>query len=271
MRALLLALVGLLLVPVPAGAGTVCRLADPRIVEASGLVDLGRTMVVQNDSGNPPDLQVVDARTCRTIREVRWATSQVDAEALAPAGRNRVWIGDIGDNDHERTSIALYEVSVSDGGTLEHRTLAYPDGPHDAETLIGWRDRLYVVTKSMEGGFVYRVPVTGRVLQRLAALPVWATDGAAIPGTDVALVRGYGEAFVVRLPAWRTLGSFALPEEKQGESISVGPGRRVRVTSEGEDQPVIQVTLPSWVRQAIRWRGPAEAAYAGASMAPWSS
>ena len=59
-------LVAALLVPTAAtGAttGRVFRLTDPRIVEASSLVDLGPRMVTANDSGNAPDLFSVDART----------------------------------------------------------------------------------------------------------------------------------------------------------------------------------------------------------------
>ena len=97
----------------------VVRLADPRITESSGLVDLGADWVTTNDSGDSARLFVVSPRTGRTVGLVTdCAPSVVDVEALAPAGPSAVWVGDIGDNNAERKSVSVFRVPV---GHRPHR------------------------------------------------------------------------------------------------------------------------------------------------------
>ncbi len=145
-----------LLLPGAASAATtgrVFRLTDSRIVEASSLVDFGSRMVTANDSGNPPDLFSVDSRTGRTVGVTHLDVPAVDIEALAPAGGSKVWVGDIGDNTQSRSSISLYlaptEAHDLDVTPPTYR-LVYPDGAHDAESLLADRGRVYVVTKSLD-------------------------------------------------------------------------------------------------------------------------
>lgn len=246
----------------------VCAFADPAITEASGLVDLGPLMVVTNDSGADAVVQVVDRR-CRTVGRTSYAQEAWDVEALAPAGPGAVFVGDIGDNTTSRSSIRVWEVPVGRGDRTafsEPAVLTYPDGAHDAEALLRWRGRLYVVTKSLAGGGIYAAPQplrSGR-LERVGSVTVWATDAAVFPGTSVALVRGYGSAVAVRLPEGRVIDTLDLPPQEQGEAISIGPSRRVRVTSEGVHQDVLQVPRPAWLDAALRWSDVVDGAWAGA-------
>jgi hypothetical protein len=286
MRALLLALV-LATVPAHDGtprndtaqetpgrdrAGPVFRFADPDITEASGLVDPGDVMVTANDSGHDPVLYVVDARTGATLGRTHYTDEVVDVEALAPGPGPVVWVGDIGDNRRQRSSVRIYLVPVIQRdsrirtGSFE---VVYPDGPHDAESLLTSADgRLYVVTKGLFGGAVYALPPSldpagPNRLAKVAAVSVLATDAAGIPGTTLALVRGYGSAEVLDLATGRQVGRLGLPREPQGEAISVGPDGRIRVTSEGAHAAVRQVATPHWLRRAVvRSRG-ATAASAG--------
>jgi hypothetical protein len=108
-----------------------------------------------------------------------------DWEALAAAedgaGRPVLWVGDIGDNQ-----------SARERGILVHRVvepeelrddvvrptsyrLVYPDGPHDAETLLvdPRTGRLSVVTKDLIAAAIYTAPerldpVKPNVLERVA-------------------------------------------------------------------------------------------------------
>src|SRR5206468_1043017 len=97
-------------VPAAAAADTprVVSLRDPRINEASALVDLGSIWVTSNDSGDSARVFVVSPTSGRTIGVVRFRTSVKDVEALAPAGPSAVWVGDIGDNDNKRKAIAVF-------------------------------------------------------------------------------------------------------------------------------------------------------------------
>lgn len=266
------------LAAVPAASGPdgqgrrVLTFQDPAITEASGLVDLGDLMVVTNDSGAEAVVQVVDGRG-RTVGRTTYAAQAWDVEALAPAGPSSVFVGDIGDNRSVRSSIRLWEVPVGRGDrtvAAPSYELTYPDGAHDAESLLRWRGRLYVVTKSVTGGGIYAAPQPLRSgpLERVGSVSVWATDAAAFPGSSVALVRGYGSAVAVRLPEGRLIDTLDLPPQRQGEALSIGPARRVRVTSEGAHQDVLQVPRPGWLERAVRWSAVVDASWAGAILTP---
>jgi hypothetical protein len=257
------ALIATLLVPAAAtGAtnGRVFRLTDPRIVEASSLVDFGARMVTANDSGNPPDLFSVDSRTGRTVGVTHLRVDAVDIEALAPAGNSRVWVGDIGDNTSRRPFVSLYLAPVAARDlevTPPTYRLVYPDGPQDAESLFTDRaGRVYVVSKALTGGSVYRAGPrlsTSRLnrLVRVANVPEFATDAAMLPDHRHVLIRGYGDAGLYTFPGFRRLGGFALPAQPQGEGISVGRDGRIRLSSEGHDSAVLQVALPASLRAKL--------------------
>ncbi|WP_235736314.1 hypothetical protein [Nocardioides alcanivorans] len=71
---------------------------DPEIVESSGLVMTDDLAVTVNDSGDSARIFTVDRGTGKTVGVTRWAGQARDIEALAPAGPDEVWVGDIGDN-----------------------------------------------------------------------------------------------------------------------------------------------------------------------------
>lgn len=241
------------------GASSVFVFADPAITESSGLVDLGSLMVTTNDSGGDPLVFVVD-RSGRTVGRTTFAASVTDVEALAPAGRDAVWVGDIGDNRAVRSSVQVYRVPVSRGDTRVHvpaYDLVYPDGPHDAESLvIGPDERLRIITKGILGGRVYTAPRRldpnrPNRLVRGRSVDVWATDAALFRDGRHVLVRGYGDALVADYPSFRPVGRMDLPAQEQGEGVSIGPGGRIRLSSEGEHSEVLQVALPRALRQQL--------------------
>ncbi len=256
-RALTVALLtGGLLVPTPAVTaddGVVLTFHDRRITESSGLVDLRSVMVTANDSGGRGRVFVVSAHTGRTVGITAYGADPVDVEALAPAGGDVVWVGDIGDNRNRRKHVTVYRVDVATGGRRVHAPayrLVYPRGSHDAESMFtDRRGRLYVITKAFTGGVVYRAPLhlrrhrdnrlepVGRVLE-------YATDAARMPDGRHVLVRGLGLVGVYTFPGLQRIGSFRLPRQRQGEGISVGPGNRVRLSSEGVHSPVREVSIP---------------------------
>ncbi|MCW2806138.1 MAG: hypothetical protein JWQ93_93 [Marmoricola sp.] len=257
--------------------GRVFAFRDARIKESSGLVDLGALMVTTNDSGDPSRLFVVSSATGRTVGVVDFHAETLDVEALAPAGGSAVWVGDIGDNGSERTSVSVYLVPVRTGRSEARPAryrLVYPRGAHDAESLFTDRQgRLHVITKSVLGGTVYRAPLRlsrtrpnrlqpeGRVLE-------YATDAAMLPDGRHVLVRGPQRASVYSYPGFRRVGSFALPRQRQGEGVSVGPRSRIRLSSEGVRSAVRQVVVPAAVRARLQ---PAPAPSASPSAAASAS
>lgn len=221
---------------------------DPAITESSGLVDLGATVVTTNDSGDDARLFVVDGQG-RTVRTVDYDADVRDVEALAPAGDGAVWVGDVGDNDRVRDDLALHRVRLADGATTSY-PVRYADGrSYDAETLVALPGgRLAVVTKGLVGQVWLTPPVLregeANELTRVAQVGGLLTDGARDPASGLVVLRGYGGASVHALPSWRRLGDVPLPEQPQGEAVSVGPGGRVRVSSEGAGTPVWQLPQP---------------------------
>lgn len=251
-----------LVAAVVAAAGhPVFAFTDTSIDESSGLVDLGSLMVTTNDSGGDPLVFVIDPETGDTVGRTTFTTKVTDVEALAPAGTSSVWVGDIGDNDAVRPSVQVYEVPVGRGDRVVRSPayeLVYPDGPHDAESLVLGRDgRLRIVTKGLFGGRVYVAPKKldpdgKNLLERGPEVPgIFATDAALFPDGKHVLVRGYPDALVATFPAFRTLARFELPEQEQGEGVSISRTGRIRLSSEGVGSEVLQIRLPASVRAAM--------------------
>ena len=84
-----------------------------------------------------------------------------------------MWVGDIGDNTESRESVQIADVAVGGtGGDVDARGARsrYPDGAHDAETLMRnpTTGRLYVASKGVFGGELFEVPESGNGRMRCA-------------------------------------------------------------------------------------------------------
>jgi len=255
---LLGALVGLVATATLVGT-PVFSFADDDIDESSGLVDRGATMVTTNDSGDDAVLYVVD-KGGRTIGRTTYADEVTDVEALAPQGTTTVWAADIGDNRERRTGVQVYRVEVGSGDrrvAAPRFDLVYPDGPHDAESLlVGPDGRLRIVSKGILGGSVYVAPKVldsdgPNRLTRGPSVGIFATDAALFPDGRHVLVRGYGTALVATFPAFKPVALLDLPAQEQGEGVSIGTSGRIRLSSEGQNSEVLQIKLPAEVKAKL--------------------
>ncbi len=241
-----------------AGDHPAFRFTDPDIVESSGLVVVddaagGRLVVTTNDSGDSGRVFTVGPRTGNTVGVTSWASSPTDVEALAPAGPGHVWVGDIGDNRHVRTSVEVLRVPVGRGrieATPQTYELDYPDGAHDAEALVRHpvTGQLFVITKGVFGGTVYAAPRRLRAdgVNRLAEVgeaPGIVTDATFLPGGGGVVMRTYSAAHLVAFPSWQSVSSWDLPPQDQGEGIALA-GRELLLSSEGSRSQVLEVDLP---------------------------
>jgi hypothetical protein len=226
---------------------------DPAIVESSGLVVRDGLFLTVNDSGDSGRVFVVDG-SGRTVGTTSWAGEPTDVEALAPGPPGEVWVGDTGDNAAARDSVEVLRLPYGRGArTVEPAayTLVYPDGPHDAETLLAepTTGRLFVVSKDVFGGTVYAAPreLSAERPNRLHAvadaMPI-ATDGAFFPGGRRYVVRGYDTATIYTYPGHQPLTTFRLPAQPQGEGIAVAPDGSVHLSSEGQFGSVLRLDLP---------------------------
>ncbi|WP_121253462.1 WD40 repeat domain-containing protein [Nocardioides ferulae] len=254
-------LLGAAAAPAAGDGEVVFRLQDPAIVEASGLAVVDGLFVTHNDSGDGGRLFTVDPATGETVGVTSWADEPDDLEAIAPAGDGHVWAGDIGDNLAGRDSISVLRVPVGRGDRAPDPTayqLTYPDGARDAETLLAHpvTGRLLVVSKVIFGGVLYAAP---RRLDAAAPNPMravgrvvgFATDGAFFPDGRHLVLRDYGSATVYSWPDLEEVGSFALPDQQQGEGIAVDDAGRVFAGTEGLHAPVHRVRLPRGVAEAV--------------------
>jgi hypothetical protein len=234
-------------------------LTDPRIIESSGLARSGYSSTVlwtHNDSGDGPYLYAIGANGATVATYTVTGASHLDWEAMASArsGATRyIYVGDIGDNGKKRTSISVHRVvepSVLKNGSLTPTSwvFTYPDGPHNAETLLvnPTTLRIYIVTKDAAGGAIYSAPATLSTtgvnhLTRLFAAPVTLSDGAFLDDGRFVL-RGYERAYL-----YKTMGGsptiFTMPQP--GESITPGfVAGTVFTGEEGKNSKVWRVTLP---------------------------
>ncbi|MEU6135549.1 hypothetical protein [Nocardioides sp. NPDC047086] len=233
-----------------AGDDVFFAFSDPTISEASALTPLGKGLyATTNDSGDSGRVFTVDSRG-DTVGVTHWAADPVDVEGLAPAGRNHVWVGDIGDNNGVWDSIKIAKVRVGRGERTVSPTvyeLVYPDGPHNAESLLAHPDgRIFVATKDWGGGRLYAVPERldpdgPNRLKEVAPVIPMATDGAFFPDGKHVVVRGYYSATIYDWPSMDRVGSFRTPDQEQGEAIGVTAKGEVVVTSEGIRAEVIRV------------------------------
>jgi len=262
-------------------------LADGDVVESSGLARSGRDpelLWTINDSGNEPVLFATDRAGQARGRVVISGATNVDWEDLAAGqrgdGEPMLVIGDIGDNGRSRDGIVLYRVSEPAvnpadpapieeplaSAPVERFPLAYPDGAHDAETLLisPRGDEILIVTKDkLEPAGVYRVPQTmtpGVVatlefagLLALPGLPFGVglvTGGAVSIAGDRLVVRTYGAMFEWRVEPDQTLADalVAIPVRRslagtgRGEAIAYGDdGGTLLMTAEGSPCPLFEL------------------------------
>ncbi len=273
-------LAGLLVVPFALGLGSaadeggagepVFAFGDPEVVESSGLVAQDGLVLTTNDSGDRGRVFAVDPATGETVGVTTWSEAPRDVEALAPGGPGRVWVGDIGDNDASRDTVAVSRVPVGRGARtvdVASYALAYPDGPQNAESLLADpRDgRLYVATKGVFGGRLYAAPrrlsaaATNR-LRPVGDVLAIATDGAFLPDGRHLVLRDYGRAVVYSFPDLEEVAGFTLPDQEQGEGLAVVAADELLVSSEGRGSEVLRVRLPGAVRRVLAAAPPAPSA-----------
>jgi hypothetical protein len=129
----------------------------PRLKEASGLAasrSSDQVLWVHNDSGSAGELLAISTTGKLLGSYVLPGVTPVDCEDLAigpgpTAGLDYLYLGDIGDNDSQRKKVIVYrlpEPAVYQTQAarpvrrqlqgVQALSLVYPDGPHNAETLL---------------------------------------------------------------------------------------------------------------------------------------
>ena len=268
----------------------IANLKNPAVTESSGLAASRLNQNIywtHNDSGDGPLVYAFDTTgESRGVFRVAGAQARDWEDMAIGPGPQRassyLYLGDIGDNDNVRSEIVVYRVAepklVATDKTSSKRNprttaaaeairLRYPDGKHDAETLLVHpaSGNLYIITKVMlRNATVYEATaplVPGRVItmKRIGEIKIPSllgglfTGGSISPdGRRVALC-DYLQGYEVVLPAasknfndvWKqTVTTFSLGQREQGESITYrADGKALLATSERTPAPLIQVEL----------------------------
>lgn len=250
---------------------------DRRINEVSGMVAGRRNsgiLWVHNDSGDRPRVYAIDLTgRLRSIVTLKGVTAR-DWEDIAvgpgpKAKTSYLYIGDIGDNAAQRPSVIVYrlpEPAIDPNAPVietscDSLKLRYPDGPHDAETLLvdPIRKDIYLLTKRDRRGRLYRAawpqstdtPNTLEFVGELASTG-W-TGGDVSPDGRAILARGYIRAALWRRDPARLLHEALLQTpvhvpiamERMGEAICFSQdGRRYFTLTEGQNQPIRAFDVP---------------------------
>ncbi len=255
------------------------------VTEASGIVaspDHAGVWWTHNDSGDTARFFAVDEDGSVPATFTVAGATATDWEdiAIGPGfdaahpDRPSLYLADIGDNARNRAEIVIHRVVEPDprqpgNGVVDDTPLRlrYPDGPHDAETLIVDHDtgELVIVTKdwSMAGrSEVYRTAnpdsagAAGQAvtLDHVATVDLppatLVTGGDLSPDGTVVALRSYDG---VRLyprptgePLWKAFSSTPCPVtiegEKQGEAVGFAPDGRSLVTISEGKKPVLHRT-----------------------------
>ena len=242
--------------PVTAGAaGTVAfTIKDSRLAENSGMARDTKNKVywAVNDSGALGVVYGVDA-TGKVKGTLRYNAFPVDAEAVA-WNKDRLYVGDIGDNDAKRKSVRVYyfDDPKPDGKTRTYKAwdFSYPDGAHDAETLlVSESGRLYIATKDIEGG-LYQAPAdpdTDGVnkLKKVHDVPSTLTDGVMLPGGKQIALLTYAKVVVVAAKDYKEVASADVTGVPQAEALTLSlDGTSLMVGGEGKSSKVYSMPVP---------------------------
>lgn len=254
--------------PLCSAAAAVTTLPS-QLDEASGIAishERPGVIWVHNDSEGTPLLYALDTNGALTTEiDVADVATQSDWEDIAvgpcPAG-SCIWIGDIGDNLHDREDRAILRFAEPDparteAGPVERFPIRYPDGPRDAEALFVTPDGdVYIISKGRSGPVtVYRYPpplradavVTLEPVQELSEglvqLPDMVTGASAARDGSVIVLRTYSAVRFYRFDG-DTLArvgdavDLVRLGEPQGEGVAVdaAAGRIYLVSETGPDR-----------------------------------
>jgi len=221
--------------------------------ETSGIVVSRRhtgMMYIHNDSGNKPEVYMLDSMGAYAGRIVLKNTSNRDFEdiAIGPGpvkSKDYIYVGDIGDNSANHQELYLYRFAepnkLKEDMEIEPERfiLKYPDGPKDSETLMvdPWNGDVFLLSKRDSSNVLYKAPASSlgkepTVLERVMTLPItMSTAGDISADGKQILIKNYwsiyywtreeGESIEEALAKKPTMLPYK--PEPQGEAIGFSP------------------------------------------------
>lgn len=187
-----------------------------RIPEASGIAHsiINKDLLyTHNDSGGEPSVFALDTQGRFLAEIVIEGAKNRDWEDIATAidpedGKAYIYIGEIGDNGSRHPSVKVYralEPTITKADSIYHvsdvqtYTIAYEDGPRDAEALFiepGTGD-IYIISKREERVGIYQVSYPQSTIEvntakKLGTMNMsWVTAADISPDGRYILVKNY--------------------------------------------------------------------------------
>ncbi|MEV6282229.1 hypothetical protein [Kribbella sp. NPDC051770] len=220
---------------------------DDRVDQSSGLArsqNYEGVWWTVNDSGGSAEVVGIDnAGKVQAVLGLKPPVKDVEAIAVDKGGT--IYVADIGDNKKSRDMVEIF--TFPEPSNLEdveavkfHRyDFEYPDGPHDAETLLIDPEsrRLFIVTKVTSGkAGIYAAPEEPSIegtneLTKIADAPAGVTDGIFLPDgsqavlrsqTDIATVEWSDEPNVIARTATPTAQGDSIALSDSGNALLIG-------------------------------------------------
>ena len=267
-RLALLATALLLTTAAPATAqndpdGMVSEIGDNRIEEASGLAlsmkhdDLVYTM--NDEGGSGSNVYAVQLSTGEVVGATDISGLPIeDPESIAVDTDGTLWLGDLGDNDHERDDVAIY--AFPEPGPGQHQAsgvsrypVSLPGGPQNVEGLMvhPQTDQVFIVSKNEEGnGRIFELsdlqPGIAAQARDIGEAPEGVTDATFTNSGQWAVLRTEDDLWLYDPTTWEAVGQAETPKLDQGESVTVERGdQTVLLGSEGKNSPIVRAPLPN--------------------------
>jgi hypothetical protein len=253
--------------------------ASPELAEISGLAASRMQAVIwaHNDSGDSARVFAIGTDGAALATYALNGVDAVDWEDMAigpgpEAGAPYLYLGDIGDNAAARPEIMVNRVreprvepsALAFTVEAEAIALTYPDGAHDAETLLvdPVTGDLFIVTKDVTGGpsGLYRAPAAALsappvALERVAtvnfatleprreipagspplptALPRVPTGGDISPDGSLIAIRTYGTVWIWRRAAGASIAEAFAELPCEGPSAIEAQGEAIAFEADG--------------------------------------
>jgi len=242
----------------------VSHIADERIQESSGLaysVKYPNLAYTMNDSKNRAVVYAIQVSTGRVVGQVDLERFDLeDPESIAVDAQGRVWLGDLGDNDSNRHDASILVFDEPGMGRkapqgLQRFPIELEGGPENVEGMMvsPATRQVFLINKTDSGAAsLYVLPQSLRSGSENVAtdlhrqMPARVADATFTPDGRYALVKTATGVVAYDVKSWNAVDSFETPRLDKGESLTVEPdGRSILLGSEGDDSPIVRVTLPS--------------------------
>lgn len=256
-----------------------CKITDSRLNEASGLAaSLKHPGVVYTHNDEKGPILAISTSTCKTVGAftVNGLRSDPDPEAITlDHTTGKIWFGDIG-NGHPTQPKSMTDKSptikhpgwparivvftepdkLSGSISAQAIDITFPGGDKNAEALLvnPKTGQGYIITKYASSG-VYKLPYplkSGRATDTGVRIPQWVTDATFTPDGKQVLIRyrtatdpAPDKVLVYDAATWKQVGTIAVPNVPQGESITAEKGGAAFfIGSEGTNSPLLRVAMP---------------------------